>query len=145
VTLQELLDARWADILSALGALWVPPTIAWGHGESPHFSSARGYATTIVKSRSDFYLNFSDKVTAASPERLDALVRHELGHVVDFASDAKVLDAWAAARGVRLARTPERRADTICEAVWGAPIFYDKEDVQTLRPGVSPRPARLGL
>lgn len=145
MTLQELLDTRWTDILSALGSLWVPPTIAWGHGESPHFSSARGYATTIVKSRSDFYLNFSDKVNAAPLERLDALVRHELGHVVDYATDRAALGVWASKRGVRLSETTERRADDICEALWGVPIFYDKDDVQTLRPGVSPRPARLGL
>ena len=145
MTLQALLDARWTDVLSNLGTLWEPPEIAWGYGESEHFSSARGYATTLVHSPTRFYLNFSTKADTASLERLDALVRHELGHVVDYSTERRALDAWASGRGVCLSETTERRADDICDALWGVPIFYDQEDVQTLRPGVSPRPARLGL
>jgi len=145
VTLQALLDARWTALLDALGPSWTPPGISWGYGASPHFESARGFATTLVISPTVFYLKFAEKVAHEPPTRMDALVRHELGHVLDFSTDATVLNDWALGRGVRLPDTPERRADALCEAVWGEPIFYDEQDVQTLTAGARPRPARLGL
>jgi hypothetical protein len=146
VTLQDVLDARWTEALEVLGAVWTPPEIAWGFGESDHFASARGFATTVIYGPAKFHLKFAQKVVHAPPPRLDALVRHELGHVIDYGTERTALDTWAASRGVVLPDTPERRADAVCEAVWGAPIFYDEEDVQTVLPGgVRPRPERLGL
>lgn len=145
MTLQDLLNARWTALIEALGPSWSPPDISWGYGQSPHFTSARGFATTLVISPTTFYLKFAEKVAHEPTTRVDALVRHELGHVLDFSTDAAVLNGWALGRGVCLPDTPERRADALCEAVWGAPIFYDKDDVQTLTSGQRPRPARLGL
>lgn len=143
--LQHVLDARWRDLVERTASFWTPPKIAWGYGESDHFLAARGYATTLVLSPSEFYLKFSAKADAAPAHRLDALVRHELGHVLDYSTPTETLNRWAASRIVSLPSTRERRADALCLAVWGSPIFYDAEDVQTLLPGTTPRPERLGL
>lgn len=145
MTLQHILDARWRDAVTRTSSFWTPPRIAWGYGDSAHFASARGYATTLVLSPSEFYLKFSTKVDTAPEHRLDALVRHEIGHVIDYSTPAETLNRWAASRGVLLPETRERRADAICLAVWGEPIFYDAEDVQTTLPAAAPRPERLGL
>jgi hypothetical protein len=145
MALQHLLDTRWRDLITQTASFWSPPSIAWGYGDSDHFLSARGYATTLVISPSEFYLKFSAKADAAPDHRLDALVRHELGHVLDYSTPAETLDRWAETRGVTLPKTRERRADALCLAVWGTPIFYDEDDIQTLQPGTTPRPSRLGL
>jgi hypothetical protein len=92
-------------------------------------------------------LQFAPKIESACPERADGVVRHEIGHVLDFLYEAPRLDAWAAARGVQLPRTPERRADKIAEAVWREPICYDKSIyVQTTQQHgtLKARPKHLG-
>jgi hypothetical protein len=44
-----------------------------------------------------------------------------------------------------LAKTTERRADDIAEAVWGTALKYDHDLVQNTTTGVTPRPRHLGL
>jgi hypothetical protein len=114
-------------------------------GGSAHFDSPRGYATTTVYGGGRFHLKVADRFLEAELSVQDAIVRHEIGHIVDFSSDAEQLDVWARARGVELAPSRELRADGIAEAIWGGRIYYNESDVQTLFSGTSPRPERLGL
>jgi hypothetical protein len=114
-------------------------------GGSPHFDSPRGYATTTVYGDGRFHLKFAERFLEAELVVQDAIVRHEIGHIVDFSVEQAQLNAWAASRGAELAPTRELRADGIAAAIWGDKIHYNESDVQTLSFGVSPRPGRLGL
>jgi len=141
---QRLLSERWLDVQHAAGPLVSDVQLSLELGESEHFHSPRGYATTKVLSPSRFHITFSEKALRCSEDRLDAIIRHELGHVIDFAAERKVAERWARSRGVDLPQTPERRADTIAFAVWRRMIRYDAEDVQSLSEGAWVRPERLG-
>lgn len=70
------------------------------------------------------------KLETENDARIEGILRHEFGHAVLFFAG-------------RLRHT-EREADAAAERLWGDPIRYDTDDVQTLGPGVSPRPAHLG-
>lgn len=76
------------------------------------------------------------------PISQEAILRHELGHAIEFALGIKRTNYEF---GPLLARTPERRADQIAELVWEETILYDPSDMQTLGQGVYPRPEHLGL
>ena len=91
-----------------------------------------------------YHMRFARKTLDAARHRQDGLIRHELGHVVDYLVPKKRLDAWAKARGFCLASTDERRADDIARAVWGIPLRYDADDVQSVSKGVTRRPTHLG-
>jgi hypothetical protein len=144
--IQHLLSVRWLEAQREIGAL-LPPDVLLSLeiGDSEHFRTSRGYATTKVLSQSRFHITFSDKALHCPPDRLDALIRHELGHVLDFSVPGRGADRWAQARGVTLPATVERRADSLALAVWRQFIRYDAEDVQSLSSGTFLRPERLGL
>jgi hypothetical protein len=69
------------------------------------------------------------KLLAAHRDRQFGVLMHELAHV-SFLQ-----------RGIE--EHTEREADVLAESFWNTPINYDEEDVQTIGPGVTPRPARL--
>jgi hypothetical protein len=143
---QKLLDLRWAEACSALGCSPKDIELTWNIGEHPHFQKPRGYGVTFSCGARKCHLRFADKILDASLDRIDGVVRHEIGHVVDFCSNKATLDQWARSRNVVLASTPERRADDIAHAIWGSPIRYDCNLlVQTTGHGVHPRPEVLGL
>lgn len=110
-------------------------------GGSDHFESARGYATTLVLGGDRFHLRIAERFLSANLDRQDAIIRHEIGHIVDFSLPPHVLAGW----WPNLVSTPERRADQIAACIWGDVIRYDDEDIQTLLAGAFPRPKRLGL
>lgn len=141
---QSTLDVRWADAYRALHPRLVDVRMTWCIGESTHFNTNRGFATMKTDGTSFFHLTFAEKIRAASMARLEGILRHELGHVIDFAVEKADLDAWARIRGLVLPDTRERRADAIALAIWGAPIRYDSEQVQNIETGIHPRPAELG-
>lgn len=143
---QQLLSQRWLDVQRESGGL-LPPDVLLSLeiGDSEHFRAARGYATTTVLCSGRYHIKFSEKVLRCSEDRLDAIIRHELGHVLDFSVPLGGLDRWAQARGVTLPTTPERRADALALAVWRQFIRYDAEEVQSLSSGTFLRPERLGL
>jgi hypothetical protein len=85
-------------------------------------------------------LGVSPDFPLQSRDRIEAVMRHELGHALDALYAPRTLSA----RLGPLPATPERRADAIAEAVFGTKIQYDGDDVQTLRRGRWPRPWRLG-
>jgi hypothetical protein len=117
------------------------PVLSLEMGGSSHFASPRGYATTLVMGGDRFHIRVADKFLQASLERQDAILRHEIGHLVDFSVPSHFLSSTIA----HLPETPERRADAIATWLWGDLIRYDEDDVQTLASGTSPRPERLGL
>lgn len=116
-------------------------TVTLELGGSDHFNTARGFATTLVLGDDRFHVRIAPKLMQADLDRQDAIIRHEIGHIIDFAVPPDVLFGWLPS----ITETPERRADDLASWLWGDRIFYDNDDVQTLRPGISPRPERLGL
>jgi hypothetical protein len=131
----RLLQQRWTEACQKcpeLGGVQV----SWDFGESAHFSSARGFATTKTDG-TQFWLTFARKIEQQSQARTDAIIRHEIGHIVDLSG--------VVALPPHFPLTIERRADAIAEFVWGDPIYYDVHDVQSLEAGVRPRPPHLGL
>lgn len=143
VAFHSLFLRRWAEARRQLGLLDAKLSLEITSDE-PHFATKRGYAICYFKSGNYCHLRFAPKILRASRSRADALIRHELGHAIDHFAPTRVLDAWARISGVPLPHTPERRADAIAQAVWGKPIRYDKDLVQSLREGTA-RPAHLGL
>lgn len=132
--LGHLLVTRWNEACDKIPELLsVSPT--YGFGTSPHFESARGFAS-LVYDGSSFHLKLSEKLLEQNTDRTDAILRHEIGHIIDFAQ---------VSLPPGLPHTPERRADAIAEYLWGQPILYDHDTVQSLTSGISPRPANLGL
>jgi len=125
-----------------LAAQWV--NIVFTVGPADDFRQARAFAyctdtrpITVVVAP-----DFAEQDRA----RQIALIRHELGHALEFMVGRSVvlnildaagydLDTWGGT---------ERRADALAEIVFEAPIAYDRADVQTLGAGTRPRPSRLG-
>ena len=71
----------------------------------------------------------SRKLCAGDAGRIEGVMRHEFGHAILLSNNMS---------------HGERDADTVAEQVFGAPIFYDKQTVQTINGGVRPRPLHLG-
>lgn len=108
--------------------------------------SERGYAMAIPISPTKVHLRFAKKILVASDHRQDGLIRHELGHAVDFLIPSVELDVWASEVGrMLLPKSPERRADAIALILWLDQIRYDKDLVQSTTTGQYPRPKQLGL
>ena len=141
---QSLVLARLREACDSFGGQF-RPQLTMQMGGSAHFDSPRGYATTTVYGGGRFHLKVADRFLEAELSVQDAIVRHEIGHIVDFSTESAPLNAWAEGRGIELASTREQRADGIAEAIWGGRIYYNESDVQTLVSGTSPRPERLGL
>jgi hypothetical protein len=139
-----LLTQRWDDVCQAL-RMPRKDYLTWDFGDWPHFAKPRGYAVMFPLGNWKCHVRFSKKMLAATPDRQDGVMRHELGHVVDELIPKKHLDMWAAGRGVFLPPTVERRADAIAAAIWGTPLRYDSLLVQSTTTGVAPRPEHLGL
>lgn len=134
VDLGHLLVTRWNEACEKIPDLnQVSPTYAFG--TSKHFESDRGFATTIFNG-SWFHVNLSSKLLQQDLSRIDAILRHEIGHIVDLAQIELPPG---------LPPTLERRADSIAELIWGQTILYDTDHVQSLVSGISPRPEFLGL
>lgn len=148
-----LLNRRWAEMQNALGLAPGRIRLTWElTPDYPHFHTPRGFGVTFHNPGvMACHLAFAPKILApayANRKRQDGIIRHELGHVVDFCVSPGSLDRWARRRGVTLPRTPERRADAIAHAVWGKPIRYDRHLMvqTTAQKDTSPRrPTKLGL
>ena len=86
-----------------------------------HHDDRTGLLTVVV----------APKLLNGPLDRIEGVLRHEFGHALHF--------FWG------YPNHGERDADTLAENVFGAPIYYDRDTVQTIRGGVRPRPAHLGL
>lgn len=143
---QRLFHRRWLDVCGAFGIDVESIPLFVDFGPYPHFKKKRGYAVAISNGDGTYHIRFAPKTLQAPTHRVDGLIRHELGHLADYLIPKAELDTlcrdWY---GVTLPHTDERRADTIALAVWGKPLRYDADLVQSTRIGVTPRPAHLGL
>jgi hypothetical protein len=137
--LQALITTCWGAVWEALGPQVEKAIITWEIGQSPHFGSTRGFATTSYYGEGRIHLKFAEKALRLPEPKLEAILRHEMGHVVDLLVPAEGLADW------NLPTTIERRADAIAEKVWGQPVYYGEDLVQTLEEGTAPRPESLGL
>ena len=81
------------------------------------------------------------KVLTMGQGRQEGLMRHELGHAIEFYLGEPALRQWMPG----LPNGVERRADAVAERLYQAPIFYDHDLIQTTDGGTRPRPVHLGL
>ena len=139
----RLSRVRLADAEKELGGIQLNAFFVFG--EYSHFSKPRGFGVTFIQSGEPCEVRLSDKLTRSTLGRVDAIIRHEIGHVVDALCPVAWLNEWAKMRKVELPSTPEVRADKIAEAVWGEPLLYDSDTVQNTPVGTPKRPAHLGL
>ena len=141
--IRRLFDERMADAEVACGTD-VPCTFDLGH--YTHFKTPRGYGVTFYQEGKMPHVRLSWKCLYTPMTRVDGVIRHEIGHVLDMVFSPKAVDRWAESRGKRLppVKDIERRADAIALCIWGEPIYYDGDDVQSTCCGVYPRPERLG-
>lgn len=100
-------------------------------GDPSEFPEDRNYAYSAWDGETASIV-FAPKVLEAPQEQRDALLRHELSHA--FLQHAGLPHS-------------ERDCDAVAERIFGAPIYYDHRDVQTLNPRAPgarrPRPAYL--
>lgn len=111
------------DVQRFLGGL--PVRLVVGHARA--FPGDRDFAYACLDD-GVIYIVVAPDFHKQGRDRIEAILRHEFGHAVQLA------------RGFGFA---EREADQIAERLWGDTIYYDAEDVQTLVPGVAPRPLHL--
>jgi len=85
---------------------------------------------------------FAPKAEALPESRLHGLMRHEMGHALEYRFGVSEMERRL---GCRLPPEVERRADAIADAVWGSPVRYDERDVQCIgcRSGSRSRPRDL--
>jgi len=80
------------------------------------------------------------KVLKMDLGRQEGLLRHEFGHAVEFYLQDRLPEVLPG-----LPKGIERRADQIAERIYGDPIYYDADLIQTISGGTRPRPRHLGL
>jgi hypothetical protein len=101
-----------------------------GIGDPEEFPEARNMAYTARNKRGDICIVVAPKLVVCDDEdRVQGVLRHEFGHAA----------LWHMERMDH----SEREADTMGEDLFGEPIFYDAETVQTLAAGARPRPNHL--
>ena len=99
-------------------------------GNPEEFPEARNMAYTARNKRGDLCIVVAPKlVVCDNEERVQGVLRHEFGHAV----------LWHMGK----MNHSEREADTMGEDLFGEPIYYDAETVQTLAGGTRPRPHHL--
>ena len=117
-------------------------------GEPQQFPARRNMAYCAYRDgnagRRDIAIVVAPKLCRGGRQRVQAILRHELAHALEFHLGEDELREMAAADGIRLPEGPERRADRVAEIIWGDPIYYDRDLVQTLERGTRPRPGHLG-
>jgi len=104
--------------------------IEWGPCMDKEACAPRDYAYAM-RARRGGTVVLSHRARTLPAANLRGVLRHELGHLADFASPH-----W---------RKPgaEQRADDLAERATGQKIRYDARDVQTTGPGTYPRPRHL--
>lgn len=127
-------------------------THVWGHldvlfmlGNKGTFPNARDYAYCSQLDHDTCLIVVAPKMKKASDDRCEAVIKHEIGHAIDFLLPQNEVDSALLERGLTPIHTPERRADQIAEFTYNEPIYYDDETVQSLSGGQRPRPSYLGL
>lgn len=99
-------------------------------GEPEEFPARRNMAYTVRNKRGDLCIVVAPKLIVCDDEdRVQGVLRHEFGHAA----------LWHLERNGH----SEKDADAMGEDLFGDPIYYDEETVQTLSPGIRPRPNHL--
>ena len=99
-------------------------------GDDDDFPAERSMAFTTRDRRGDMVVVVAPKlVVCGNLHRIAGVLSHEFGHAA----------LWHLAR----LKHSERDADSVAEDLFGTPIYYDDEDVQTLAKGTRPRPSHL--
>lgn len=125
-----LLASQWAVAQKRLG---LSRTLHWAWGSASAFAKIRDFAWC----EGDKYLItlvFARKITRASRARQLGIVRHEISHALDLLLSPKGFralmhkdrSAWSG---------PEARADALAARIFGSPIRYDRDGVQTIGAG----------
>lgn len=104
-----------------------------GAGASRQFA----YCTT----QRPFIIAFASKAERLPDSYIRGLIRHEMGHALDYRYGKRELERRL---NTNLPRGVEKRADAIASAVWEAPIEYGDNDVQCIGcGGKTERPKHL--
>jgi hypothetical protein len=99
-------------------------------GDPEEFPARRNMAYTVRNKRGDLCIVVAPKLVVSDDEsRVQGVLRHEFGHAA----------LWHLERN----NHSERDADAMGEDLFGDPIYYDEETVQTLSSGIRPRPNHL--
>lgn len=129
------LEPDWRTAVAAvpeLPDLWVELDEAAGDG-------ARQFA--FYETGSSPRIAFAPKTVLEPWHRQQGLWRHELGHAVHACLGRAELQRRM---GERLAVSDERLADQVARWIFGEPILYDSDTVQSSRDGRPGRPPHLG-
>jgi hypothetical protein len=98
-------------------------------GDASEFTKKRNMAYCRLD-RTGVYIHVAPKMERARQDQIDGVLRHEFGHAVFM-----------------LCGRPdhtERQADALAEDLFGAPIYYDRDLIQSTASGQRPRPSILG-
>lgn len=105
-----------------------PPGVRLRIGDPAEFSAPRSFAYCAERPGAAPEIVFAPKIAGQPQQRVTALMAHELAHAILLA------------RGIDHS---ERDCDAVARAVFGVPIRYDTDDVQTTGPGRRRRPRYL--
>lgn len=113
-------------------------------GHPSEFPKKRNMAYCYVEHDGSIFIVISPKLAGGSTSRVEAILRHELAHAIEFHTGETELREMARLDGHELHTGQELRADQVAEIIWEDPIYYDEINVQTLERGKRPRPTHLG-
>lgn len=85
-------------------------------------------------------IGLAPKMIKERAHRQRGVFRHEIGHLVDHVYGREAL---AEQMDRELSESPEILADEIAEFIYGEPILYDDEAVQSISHGTPERPPHL--
>lgn len=143
---KKLYKGLHRDVQSIVGADFRVPLVV---GKPDEFPMPRNMAYCAYRDhdsgRREIFIVVAPKLIKSSKARVNAILRHELAHAIEFHIGEDAVRGMAGRDGYKLPAGPERRADRIAEIIWGDPLYYDDILVQTLDRGTRPRPRHLGL
>jgi hypothetical protein len=122
-----------------------PLDLHFMYGWVGEFPEKRDYAYCSKIDHDTSLIVVAPKMKLVGADRVKAVIRHEIGHALDFLLPRREVDSIFLSRGLDPISTPERRADKLAEIIWDQPIYYDDQLVQSLSKGIKPRPKHLGL
>ena len=99
-------------------------------GDAVEFPAKRNMAYCVLDNRGDVRIVVAPKMEHARTDQIEGVLRHEFGHAVFMVC--------------RQPHHTEREADKMAEALFGTPIYYDRDLIQSTAGGQRPRPLHLG-
>jgi hypothetical protein len=143
---KKLYGSLHRDVQSIVGADFHVPLVL---GNPDEFPMPRNMAYCAYRDhpsgKREIFIVVAPKLIRSNKARVNAILRHELAHAIEFHAGEDEVRRLAKQDGHKLPPGPERRADRIAEIIWDDPIYYDDILVQSLNKGIRPRPRHLGL